>query len=255
MNGDLHPQPRRPARRPTAPPSDGPTGDGHGAGLTFQVDGGLLSFDAQAVVVAGFTGRDRADVRRHVEELAAEGVAPPPTVPAFYVLPPSALTRAGVLWAVRPRTSGEAEIALLVDGDDMYVTLASDHTDRGVEAVDIALSKEVCPKPIARVAWPYADVADRWDSLRLRSWVLEAGERRLYQDGYAKALLPPGELLRRMPLPPDVRRFVVLTGTVPALGGIRPGDGFWAELGDGEGERTIELDYAVRCLERVEVEA
>jgi hypothetical protein len=53
--------------------------------LTFDVAGSgetieLTDFYA---VVAGYTGRDAAAVQHHIDELAAIGVAPPPSVPMF----------------------------------------------------------------------------------------------------------------------------------------------------------------------------
>jgi hypothetical protein len=221
--------------------------------ITFEVAGRSVSLEPEALVVAGFTGRDGRAVREHVRELEEEGVHAPASVPTFYLLPPTALTRAPALHTVRARTSGEAEIALLVDGDDRWVTVASDHTDRGVETLDIGLSKEVCEKPIARHAWAYGDVADGWDELRLRSWVGEAGERRLYQDGLAGSLMPADELLARLPLSRSIRRYVVLTGTVPAIGGVRESDHFWAELADPRRDERIGLEYAVRAIDPLEV--
>ena len=73
--------------------------------LTFTVVGtndtvALTDFD---LVVAGYTGRDEASVKKHIDELAAIGVAPPETVPAFYELPASLATQ--VFAPVRPRSS------------------------------------------------------------------------------------------------------------------------------------------------------
>ncbi|ADB52782.1 DUF2848 family protein [Conexibacter woesei] len=223
--------------------------------IEFEVDGRAIAVRPQALVVAGFTGRDAHGVDAHIRELAEEGVAPPPSVPSFYLLPPTALTRARELCAVRARTSGEAEIAVIVDGDERWVTLASDHTDRGVEALDIGLSKEVCSKPIAQRAWAYADVVDGWDQLRLRSWISDAGERRPYQDGLAASLLPTQELVERLSPRMGVSRYVLLTGTVPTVSGVREADHFWAELEDARRGETIALDYAVRVLKPLEVTA
>jgi hypothetical protein len=216
--------------------------------IGLQVDDRLVTMAPEAIVVAGFTGRDERAVRQHVQELADQGVPAPPTTPAFYVMPPSALTCARELHVVRARTSGEAEIALVVEKKETYVTLASDHTDRDVETLDIALSKEVCSKPIARHAWRLDDVADHWAGLRLRSWARDGSARRLYQDGFAVALLPPDELLAKLPQHLWMERFVLLMGTLPTRGGIRPATHFWAELTDPQQDRRINLEYAVRTL-------
>ena len=37
----------------------------------------------------------------------------------------------------------------------------------------VALSKQICVKPVARAAWPLQEVLEHWDSLILRSWIRE----------------------------------------------------------------------------------
>jgi hypothetical protein len=70
-------------------------------------------------------------------------------------------------------TSGEAEAVLLVAGNDIWVAVGSDHTDRELDKVNIVASKQVCPKPVSAEVWRYADARERWDSLALRSWIGE----------------------------------------------------------------------------------
>jgi len=217
--------------------------------VKFDVDGKQVQLNPEAVIVAGFTGRDKGEVERHVAELAAEGVTVPDQVPSFYPLPPSVLTQDTKFDALHGGTSGEAEIALVCEGDGIFVTLASDHTDRRAEAVDITLSKQVCPKPFATMAWRYEEIADHWDDLQLRSWIEVDGERRLYQEGTAAALLSPGDLLQRLRFSRRPESFVLLTGTIPARGGIRGADRFLAELSDPVTRRSIRLSYRVRVLD------
>ena len=219
--------------------------------LRFQVDGESLELRPQVGVVAGFTGRDSEDVAHHIEELEREGVPAPEEVPSFYLVAPATLVQRDAIDVSTGRTSGEAEIALLCDGQDTYVTLASDHTDRGAETLDIALSKQVCPKIFAATAWRYEEVAERWDELTLRSWIDEDGERVAYQEGVAASLIAPVDLLERMPFARRPERFVLLTGTVAVLGAIRAAERFSAELGDPSEGRAITLDYEVRPLDRL----
>jgi len=202
-----------------------------------------------AVIVAGYTGRDRAHVLEHIEELAAIGVPRPEAIPAYFVLPPWLATTDAEIVVAGDQTSGEAEVCLLVDGDDVRVTLASDHTDRAAETLDIGMSKGVCPKPIATESWPLADVDGRWDDLVLRSWITVDGDEVPYQDGRCADLTPPPELLAGAP-GLDVDRFALLTGTVPVIGGIRPADAFRAELHDPARDRSIHLAYATTPLRR-----
>jgi hypothetical protein len=138
-------------------------------------------------------------------------------------------------------------------GDDLYVTLASVHTDRAAEAIDIELSKAVCPVPIATEAWPIADVDGHWDDLVLRSWIVEldgAGaddDEVLYQDDVCSSLVPPLDLLAGLPHSRP-HRFVMLTGTVPVRGDIRPARRFRAELHDPHRQRSIDLAYDIESL-------
>lgn len=199
----------------------------------------------EAVVVAGYTGRDRAAVDEHIAELAAMGVAPPATVPAYWGFPPWIASQSDRVVVAGDETSGEVELCLVVDGDDVFVTVASDHTDRAVEAVDIGLSKHVCPKVIGREAWPLAQVADRLGELELRSWV--DGDV-LYQDDTTAALVDPRELLAELPFPRP-RCFALLTGTVPTIGGLRPAARFRGELRDPATGACLTVAYDVDVLD------
>ena len=145
------------------------------------------------------------------------------------------------------QTSGEAELCLVGDGDDLFVTLVSDHTDRAAEAIDIELSKAICPVPVATRAWPVTDLEGHWDDLVLRSWIDDGDDEVVYQDAACASLVPPLDLLAGYPgARPE--RFVMLTGTVPVIGAIRPSSHFRAELHDPVLERSIELDYHVFAL-------
>ena len=217
--------------------------------MELQVDGRLIQVNPTRVVVAGFTGRDAAEVRRHIAELADQGIAAPETIPSFYLLPPWAISQETSVEVDHEATSGEVEIALIGLGDQWFVSIGSDHTDRRAEAVDIALAKGNCPKVVGTSAWRYEDVADRWDALELRSWIVDGHERVLYQSGTASELLPPTQLLSHL----DGDRpseFVMLMGTVPARGGIRPSSHFWSELRDPASGRTISMEYSIAVVSK-----
>ena len=74
----------------------------------------------------------------------------------------------------------------------MWVGVGSDHTDREVETYGVAVSKQMCDKPIAAQFWAFDDVKSHWDLLQLRSRIEEHGEQVLYQDGVAAAFVEPG---------------------------------------------------------------
>jgi hypothetical protein len=214
----------------------------------LEPDGVEVTCAPEIVIVAGFTGRDRAAVDEHLAELEQLGVAPPPSVPAFYPVPPQLVTQDHRLVTIEQATSGEAEASLIVHDGEVFVAVGSDHTDRAAERIDIPLSKRACEKLLGRALWRLGDVADRWDELRLRSWIGDDASQ-LYQDGVLGSLLPPNEVLGSIPWEREPRCFVVLCGTVATIGGVRPSRRFRAELLDPLTERSLALDYSVETID------
>jgi hypothetical protein len=220
--------------------------------LSFRVEPGGTGLVArpQIAIIAGYTGRDRAAIDEHIQELEKLGVAPPPSVPAFYRVPPQLLTQDTRLVTTEPATSGEAEAALIVHAGEAFVTIGSDHTDRAAERLDVPLSKRSCDKVLGTTAWRLAEVADRWDSLGLRSWV-GADASQPYQDGSLASLLPPGELLASIPWRTKSLDFVLFCGTLPTVGGVALSPRFKAHICDPRTERLLELDYAVETVDLI----
>jgi len=199
----------------------------------------------EKLLIAGWTGRDRAKLQGHIDELKELGVTPPTSTPVFYPLSSSLVTQADAIQVLGDGSSGEVEAMLIGTARGMLVTLASDHTDRKAEAYSIQISKQMCQKPVARAAWWFRDVAARWDSLTLQSWQDGA----VYQDGDCAAMLPPLEIVRGAcgadALPPG---WAMPLGTLPVHGGVRGGDRFHMKLGDPKTGRAIEHAYAVQPL-------
>ena len=98
--------------------------------------------------LAGWTGRDRAALEKHIEEMAAVGVRRPPSVPVFYRCSASRLTTAGEIQVVGEDSSGEVEFVLIQAEGNLWVGTGSDQTDRKVEAYGITVSKQMCDKPM-----------------------------------------------------------------------------------------------------------
>lgn len=213
-------------------------------------DGGELLVAPEIVIVGGYTGRDREAVAEHILELERLGVPRPPTVPAFYAVPPELLVQSDRVVTTEAATSGEVEAALIATNGDLYVAVASDHTDRTAERLDIAVSKRACPKVVGRTAWRLGDVAGSWDGVELRSWIGDDADEP-YQDGVMAALIPPLELLEAIPWRSRPSSFVLLCGTLPALGGIRPSSRFRGELHDPAAGRSLSLEYAIETLDFV----
>ena len=74
----------------------------------------------------------------------------------------------------------------------LWVGVGSDHTDREVETYGVAVSKQMCDKPIGSELWAYEDVVEHWDQLVLRSWI---DEDILYQEETLDGLMHPRELM------------------------------------------------------------
>ncbi|MGW9330346.1 DUF2848 domain-containing protein [Bosea sp. NPDC055594] len=225
--------------------------------LNFAIETGgasqPLTVNLTELVVAGWAGRDQAAIEHHIEELAAIGVPRPSSVPLYYRVAENLMTQADRIQVVATESSGEVETFVFSAGGEMYVSLASDHTDRKLETIGVALSKQICAKPIARNAWRFADVAGHWDEMIIRAFIEEGGARVLYQEGPLAALRPPLELIAGFTggarlLPEGVG---MICGTVGAIGGIRPSPSFSMELFDPVLGRTIRHAYRTEILPEV----
>ncbi len=148
-------------------------------------------------VAIGYAGRDQAGVAAHIEELKAIGVPAPERVPSMYWIDPTRVSTSSRLYAIGGGCSGEVEFFAAKDTDNnVYVTVASDHTDRQLEAVSVSKAKQGCSKIVAPVFWRLSEIRLHWDEIILRSWVRDTpnGEERLYQDGTLSQILPPEKL-------------------------------------------------------------
>jgi hypothetical protein len=215
-------------------------------------EGTLDPAEVRQLVIAGWTGRDAARVEAHVRELEAEGIPRPPRTPMFYLLSASLLTTGPEITVVGGATSGEVECLLVSRPDGLWVGLASDHTDRALERISVAKSKQVCPKPAAETLWRFNDVAPHWDRLELRSFIDTNGERSPYQSGTAAAMLPPAELVKQLTARGGTFESgsAMFCGTLATLAAIRPSPRFEIELHDPALNRTIRHEY--RVVDRVE---
>jgi hypothetical protein len=148
------------------------------------LDGGGRLALVEALIIAGFTGRNRAKVQEHIDEMRAHGVPIPDAVPTFYPVPMTLLTRAHEVEVSTAESSGEVEPVLVIcDRNEWYLTLGSDHTARDIEKTDIARSKAACPKIVCGERWAYEDVRPHWDRIELSGWAVIDGKRQPYQRG------------------------------------------------------------------------
>ena len=224
--------------------------------LKFRVEGGS-PFEVQPskLVVAGWTGRDTAAVEHHIEELAAIGVPRPSSVPLYYRLTRSLLTQVHALEMLGTASSGEAEPVLVRHGGRWWLTVGSDHTDRSAEVHSVAVSKQMCAKPLASAAWAWDEVAARADTIVLRSEIYEGEHWVTYQQGLLSALRPLQSLIAGLPADlPVAEGLVLFCGTLAAIPrkdgvAIRPAERMRVELLDGE--RHIKHEYSVKSLPMV----
>lgn len=213
--------------------------------MHFETPGGGIDAVIDDLIVAGWTGRDGKAVQHHIDELTAIGVTPPSRVPLFYRVSNTLATQAPEIQVLGEETSGEAEPLLLNIADALWLGLGSDHTDRVLEAVSVAASKQACAKPVAHGLWPLKEVEDHPDRLVLRCHIKQADGWSLYQEGTLAALRPLDALARDAGLAPGG---AMLCGTVPAIGAIRPASAWRMELEDPVRERSLALSYSVTTL-------
>ncbi len=201
------------------------------------------------LVIAGWTGRDKAAVEKHIAELAALGVKRPPTTPVFYRAAAARLTLDDAIEVLGETSSGEVEFVLLQHGGRLWVGTGSDHTDREVETYGVSVSKQMCDKPIAADFWAYDDVAPHWDKLVLRAHISDQSGRVLYQEGSVAAMLDPDELIAQFTDKSGLADGTLMfCGTLAARGGVRASNAFEYELEDPVLGRRIGHRYRVRTL-------
>lgn len=218
--------------------------------LTFDTDAGPLTLSPSELIVAGWTGRNLDAVQHHIAELGALGVPAPSTVPLYYRCAPDLLIMAESMAVLGEQTSGEAEPLLIRDPDGrLWLGLASDHTDRGLEAHSVAHSKQICAKPVARGLWRLDDLNDRLDDLELEADIRSRADQDWspYQRGKLEAIRPLTELIADAPRGLS-RGAAMLCGTLTAIGGVRPAFQFRARLTDPVTGRSLQLSYRTEAL-------
>jgi 4-hydroxyphenylacetate 3-monooxygenase len=201
-----------------------------------------VDFAPEAFIIAGYTGRDRASVQAHIDELAHQGIAPPPSVPMWYEMPPALLTTAAAIDVPTAETCGEVEPVLIGIDGVLYLGIGSDHTARDVEKEDIATSKRICPKPIGTTVARIAALDDAVDALQLESAI--DGEP--YQSGTLAQIVSLATLHAGLLERTGARQYALFCGTVPLLThAFRFGTHFTAQIRGGFLTAPLTLSYDV----------
>jgi hypothetical protein len=217
-----------------------------------------LAFTYSRMVNAGYVGKNQEEVRRHIEELAAKGIPGPKSVPVLYPVVCNMLSLDPTIEVYGNETSGEVEYVLcVVNEDEVYVGLGSDHTDRHLEETDIPRSKQICPNLMSRTVWPLEEVAEQWDDLLMTASVVKNTEAITYQEGRLGLLLNSAELMAfvKSKIGGPLENLIIFSGTMGMLTGeFVFGERFSAGLIDEKLNRRLEISYDIRPLDYLTVD-
>lgn len=209
-----------------------------------------IVFPMRRLVVSGWTGRNKEAVQAHIDELAKIGVPGPARIPVYINISTYLETTSEIINVVSKESSGEVEFLVLKDGDQIYIGVGSDHTDREFEKFSIPLSKQMCAKIMAPVVWLYEEVKDHWDHIILRSWTMSEGKRILYQEGVLANMLGVEPLLEKLPKADGLTTdgLLMYSGTFGTKGGLICSEKFDFEMEDPVLERKILHGYEVKVF-------
>lgn len=151
------------------------------------------------LLAIGYAGRNIAKTMEHIKELEEQlGVPAPKKIPTIFQMSNMLLTQDPDIDFVGNNTCGEVEYIIITQGDEIYIGLGSDHTDRKLESASVPKAKQVCPKPIGHDIWKYSDLKDHWDSIKLNSYQTVDGKEIPYQQGTLADILPVEHLLKEL---------------------------------------------------------
>jgi 2-keto-4-pentenoate hydratase/2-oxohepta-3-ene-1,7-dioic acid hydratase in catechol pathway len=221
--------------------------------LTFTVPSQeTVSFEIKKSACIGYSGRNQEMVKKHIDELALEGIAPPPSVPMVYPVSDVLITQNEEIQVLGAKTSGEVEFVLLINNKGTLVTVGSDHTDRELEGYSIPYAKQATPKPVAKEAWVLDDVLDHWDELQLTCEIHFNQEWEVYQTGNITAVMSVGQIVdfAKSRNVVDQEGTVLFCGTVPIVGGtFKYGDAYRLTIQDPVLHRSIHHEYRVQDIQ------
>jgi hypothetical protein len=210
-----------------------------------------VSFEVRNSACIGYSGRNQEMVKKHIEELALEGIQPPPSVPMVYPVSNILVTQDEVIHVLGKKTSGEVEFVLLMNNQESFVTVGSDHTDRELEGYSIPYAKQATPKPVAKEAWLLGEVLNHWDELQLTCEIFINNQWEVYQNGNVTANLSVDDILEfaNSKQAVNLGGTVLFCGTVPIEGGkFKFADAYRLTLHDPILGRSIHHEYSVQDI-------
>lgn len=212
-----------------------------------------VKIEIERLIIAGWAGRNIEAIEKHIKELEEIGVKRPTSVPCFYQVSAELLTTESDIQVIEQNSSGEVECVLINSDHGLLIAIGSDHTDRKVESYNVAISKQVCSKPLSSDAWLYSEVAGHWDDLIMRSYHVVNGQKELYQQGQTSNLLAIPDLIQKLTQSDQFpKNHAMYCGTQAVLTEIAHGDEFIVELHDPILNRTLSHHYTVTTLAMVE---
>ena len=224
--------------------------------LEFVVEGATpkkLRFEVKKFLNMGRTARDITQIQKHIEELKKAGIASVLTgIPLYFPKVPDRITTDDIVYVLpNSKTCGEVEYVILIDRDEIYVTVGSDHCDRELEKQSIPLAKLICPNVVAPKVWRYEEVKKNWDEIAIRAWVETEGQRKLYQETKLATMLRPEEVIEKVKtrVVGDLQGTVIFAGTPPIVDGkLSFHSHFEMEMVDERGGRSIRWAYSTQPL-------
>ena len=98
------------------------------------------------------------------------------------MLQPYLITTSNYIRKISAMSGSNIAYAILIKSkEDIYVTVASDHTDVDAERCSIIAGKHTYPKVIARRVWDLDYVENNWDNIELRSNAIINDEKKVAQ--------------------------------------------------------------------------
>lgn len=204
----------------------------------------------------GSAVRDPELIKKHHAEVKDVGVKIPNrgVLPRMYQMSPWILSTDEEIIVQGEKTSGEVELVFVDAGDDIYVGVGSDHSDREIERYSIHGGKQACPSVLAPKLWRLKEIEDHLDKIVMECEVETAGEKALYQKVNIDVFIDPRKLVsliyERTSLTPG-NGMVLFSGTVPSVDvKLDYADKWTIRLTDTVLNRKIEHTYAVVCLNK-----
>lgn len=213
-----------------------------------------ITVNYDKLFVIGYAGRNVEKTMEHVKELEEKlGVAPPKKIPTIFECSLELLTQAKNIKFVGEKTSGEVEYIIVLFDENIYIGIGSDHTDRELESLSVSKAKQICPKPIGKELWDYAEIKDHWDEIKLVSYQKVCGKEIMYQNGSLADILPVEKILLELKERiGNIKNCIIFSGTVPLLEGFVYGENFKCMMIDDVLNRKLCLDYNIEVISEEE---